>query len=714
MKRLLLLCITAGLLLSACSFFTFENPADPRADNFTGVVIMDGVETIEKNSSGVLILAEGIVYRYDYSGECTAVSGLPSGITAVSGGYGSHSLALDSRGRVWAWGSNSYGQLGFDTGDMSSTDKPAVVKGVDVQATFIRSNTYKSAAGTAGGTTYIWGNFNTENIQLQYNVPTAMSWGIVKDIAIGSEELLILTADGKVFIWNAELPEPAAVTGLSDITAVSVSSVPNWTSSATHYLALDGSGRVWAWGSNNSGQLGDGTTVDRSSPSLVPGLAGVTAVAARARHSLALTDASLYGWGSTDSGSTGKIWNKKFLEPVAFGTNGKIGGESPLLFFAGISSTVVYTDSGYLYGIGGTSDCPVCGYLDGCMTDPAVFALENTAAAAVCSLGYASAWNGDRAENFSLMLMNDGRLYGFGDNASGQMGNGATGWISVPEDTGLSGFKSIAVGGGFVIAAETGGTVKAWGEGSTGQLGDGTGTDSLVPVNVTGLSGITSVAAGNQFSLACKDDGTVWGWGSSSYGQIGASNLSTAGQISGLSGITAVAAGANHSLALKNDGTVWALGLNSSGQLGNNTAVNSNTPVQAGITGVTAIAASNDISAALKNDGTVWAWGSSGANALSQGSAFIDSTATPFKIGGSTAVSIAAGAGNVLILHDDGSLFITGTAGELTKDANELYPGPYPLDSFAGLTIEKIYGGFYGFMIIDDAGNAFCWLQEPY
>ena len=87
------------------------------------------------------------------------------------------------------------------------------------------------------------------------------------------------------------------------------------------------------------------------------------------------------------------------------------------------------------------------------------------------------------------------------------------------------------------------------------------------------LNGMIALAAGSYHSLALKSDGTVWAWGRNYYGQLGdgsTTNRLTPVQVSGLTGVIALA-GQNHSLALKSDDTVWACGDNASGQLGNGT-----------------------------------------------------------------------------------------------------------------------------------------------
>src|SRR5262249_12401094 len=129
--------------------------------------------------------------------------------------------------------------------------------------------------------------------------------------------------------------------------------------------------------------------------------------------------------------------------------------------------------------------------------------------------------------------------------------------------------------GGHSLALDTAGNVWAWGWNAHGQLGDGTTTDRDVPVQLTSLSGATASSAGGWFSMALKPvsgNGVVYAWGDNTSGQLGdgtTTSHSTPAQVSGLSGINvvAIAAGENHALALASNGDVWAWGDNFFGEL---------------------------------------------------------------------------------------------------------------------------------------------------
>jgi alpha-tubulin suppressor-like RCC1 family protein len=199
------------------------------------------------------------------------------------------------------------------------------------------------------------------------------------------------------------------------------------------------------------------------------------------------------------------------------------------------------------------------------------------------------------------------------------------------------------------------GTVWAWGSNFAGELGNGSSTDSSIPVQVSGLTGVTAIAAGDSHSLAVRGDGTAWAWGYNFDGELGNGtttfNESTPVQVSALTGLTAIAAGGNHSLAMRGDGTVWAWGSNFAGELGNGTTTNASTPVQVSApSSVNAIAAGGIHSLAMRGDGTVWAWGDNSLGELGNGTT--NSASTPVQVSGLAGVTaIAAGDLYSLAVH---------------------------------------------------------------
>ncbi|MBN2128069.1 MAG: hypothetical protein JW741_01175, partial [Sedimentisphaerales bacterium] len=280
---------------------------------------------------------------------------------------------------------------------------------------------------------------------------------------------------------------------------------------------------------------------------------------------------------------------------------------------------------------------------------------------------------------------NDGTVWAWGQNWWGKLGDGTTTDRSAPvqvvDGAGgfLTGMTTIAAGGEHSLAIKNDGATWSWGANSSGELGDGTTTDRLAPVQVVDgsggvLTGVTAVAAGRSHSLALRNDDTVWAWGYNYDGQLGdgTTNYRSApvqvvdGAGGLLAGMTAIAAGGEHSLALRNDGTVWAWGQNWWGKLGDGTTTDRSAPVQVAdgagglLTGMTAIAAGGEHSLALRNDGTVWAWGDHYQRRFGDGTT-TDPSAPVQVVDGAggflTGVTaIAAGGQHSLVLRNDGTV----------------------------------------------------------
>ena len=149
----------------------------------------------------------------------------------------------------------------------------------------------------------------------------------------------------------------------------------------------------------------------------------------------------------------------------------------------------------------------------------------------------------------------------------------------------LSNVIQVSAGWKHAVALSADGKVWTWGDNTTGQIGNGiTSTQGVsVPVQVAGLANAIAVSGGDRFTAALKADGTVWTWGWNGFGQLGDgthTDRSSPVQVPGLSNVISVAARDYHVLVIKSDNTVWAWGSGGNGELGNNTYADSSTPVQ--------------------------------------------------------------------------------------------------------------------------------------
>jgi alpha-tubulin suppressor-like RCC1 family protein len=350
---------------------------------------------------------------------------------------------------------------------------------------------------------------------------------------------------------------------------------------AAYALSKDGS--VWAWGDDLEGQLGngsDGTATDV--PVRALRLSDAAAVAAGANSAFALRgDGTVWAWGDDSEGELG---------------NGK--------------ETF-------------TSEVPV--RVDG-LRGVKQIAAGDFAAYAVTRRGAVWAW---------------------GANGAGQLGRKlAVATSDTPvEVSGLSAVEALAAGAGTAYALRRGGTVWAWGDNGFGELGRGHGlTGSEVPVKIAGIRGATAVAAAADAGFALMRDGTVRAWGDGSFGDLGSGTCRTRHPTNCLGSsrpkpvrhvtqARAIAAGTYAAYALAADGSVWAWGYGAYGQLGDGSTDSSDVAVQVNrLHHVIAIAAGGNAAYALEANGSVWAWGYGAYGQLGDGGT--GSTDVPVEVRG--------------------------------------------------------------------------------
>jgi alpha-tubulin suppressor-like RCC1 family protein len=338
-----------------------------------------------------------------------------------------------------------------------------------------------------------------------------------------------------------------------------------------YVLVLRG-GTVWGWGHNFYGQLGDGTTVNRSIPAQVDDLMFVKDIGAGNHTSIALkTDGTVWTWGSNEFGSLG------------------IGATTPT-----------------------TSSRPV----------------------QVTSLSGMTAVSGGTSHTMALKA--DGTVWTWGGNSRGELGIGVRDFVAhatpvqVP---GLTNVVRIFAGDGISYAVKADGTVWGWGTTISGILGDGTqsGEPRTLPVELTALKDTVAFGLGVASTVAMKQDGTLFSHGSNFIGRLGR-GIGIDGifpvptQIPNLLG-KAVSSGYSHTLVVLPDGTVKAFGGNDSGQLGLGSSDFSAHPspeLVPGVSGVFATASGSTASFALIGDaingGTIKAWGGNTFGMLGIGS----------------------------------------------------------------------------------------------
>ena len=237
----------------------------------------------------------------------------------------------------------------------------------------------------------------------------------------------------------------------------------------------------------------------------------------------------------------------------------------------------------------------------------------------------------------------------------------------IVEVTGATNWSAISAGFFHTVARKSDGTLWSWGDNRDGQLGNETRIDRNTPTQeITGATNWSVLAAGEYHTVACKSDGTLWSWGRNTYGQLGNGTKTDSNipiqEITGATNWSAISAGHYYTIARKSDGTLWSWGDNRDGQLGNGTRIDRNTPTQeiTGATNWSAITAGHGHTAAIKSDGTLWSWGWNGHAALGDGTRIDRSIPTQEVTSATNWSAISAGFFHTVARKSDGTLWSWG------------------------------------------------------
>jgi alpha-tubulin suppressor-like RCC1 family protein len=312
---------------------------------------------------------------------------------------------------------------------------------------------------------------------------------------------------------TASRPTPATVPGLGKgVLAV--------TAGEAHTCAVLVTNTVRCWGDNAFGQLGDGTTTSRATPTPVPGLTGVIGISARRDHTCALR-----------AGGSVRCWGYNVHGEVGDGTTTNRRSPTPVVGLTG--ATEITTGSWHS-----------CARFTG------------------ATVGRVSCW---------------------GSNSRGQLGDGTTTDRHTPvEVSGLTGTTAVAALGSSTCALRPA-SVRCWGFNHHGQLGTGTTANRTTPGFVTGITNPAGLAGGLYHACARLTTGAVRCWGAADEGQVGDGGLTerhTPVAVTGLGDVAELAAGWDHNLAMQSTLARWGWGANESGQIGNgSTATPKRTPV---------------------------------------------------------------------------------------------------------------------------------------
>jgi len=300
-------------------------------------------------------------------------------------------------------------------------------------------------------------------------------------------------------------------------------------------------------------------------------------------------------------------------------------------------------------------------------------------------------WNLQQVRDKYLQSLwtNDTRLFAWGNNASGRLGqNNTTQYSSPVQVLGSGGWTSLFTSCQTNRSAASGvkedGTLWAWGQNYRGQLGQNSTTYQSSPIQIPG-STWSHISMGGPHAIATKTDGTLWSWGDNGNGQLGVNDVTVRSSPVQIGSATdwdksskfKFAGGYDRGYAIKTDGTLWTWGFNQNGELGLNNRTHYSSPVQ--IPGSTWNLISSDVQCtfAIKTDGTLWAWGRNQYYGL-LGVNDRTSRSSPTQIPGTDWRNIWSGQYNTIATRTDGTLWTWGLndRGSLGQNNKTKYSSP--------------------------------------
>ncbi|MEZ4869317.1 MAG: hypothetical protein R3C14_48795 [Caldilineaceae bacterium] len=536
----------------------------------------------------------------------------------------------------------------------------------------------------------------------------------IVQIAAGELHTCALTKAGGVKCWGSNEAGqlgngstqshtmPKDVMGLSrDVTALS--------SGGYHTCALTTGGGVKCWGWNAYGQLGNGSTEPVLLPLDVIGLKRkVKAVAAGLRHTCILTaDGGVECWGDNNAGQLG---------------NGTISDSSIPLDVVGLQSgaIAISTGSEHTCSLLGSGLVKCWGRNSEGQLGNGNTVNSNLAVDVVAIDEEVRAISAGAYYTCALTLLHGVKCWG--DNNDGQLGNGSNDNSSVPLDVNDLNHEvsAISAGNSSMCVLTTANGVKCWGRNLLGVLGIGNTDARTLPVDVIGLnSGIGSISVGGKHSCSVTLTSSVKCWGSNSEGQLGngvAANQRAPVAVFDLNDASsAIGVGDSHSCVLMSSGAVTCWGANRYGQLGNGTFIFRQRPVE--VTGldndVIALSVGSYFTCALTTAGGVKCWGFNGSGQLGNGSKVNRSTPGNVINLRSGVRAISAGRDHVCALTTSGGVQCWGLnhAGQLGNGNHNAYGIPVQVSGLDN-DVRAIAAGEGHTCALMMAGNVKCWGQN--
>lgn len=612
--------------------------------------------------------ATGTGQATNYAAQVLTTEGTPLTNVKMIAAGGGNNIAATNDGEIYTWGYGGNGALG----NGGTSNQPTALK----IATYENIKQITAGSGNAGvlledGTLYMWGYngwYQLQGTASSIKSPVQCTETNIKKAVFSVENVLLLKEDGTVYVsgsnrygaigngsTNTSGNARRKIAGLENIVDIGCS--------GNTLYAENANGEIYSWGSNAYYQIMNSSTTNITKPTLIPELTGkvykLPETSGRYVVGMVYNDGTVYmaGYGTHKLFGYNELNELKTAnQPLTkYIGKGNINLKKSLITLKEGQTTdlEVEDNDGTLY----LFTKPIR-YAEYESDDPAIATVDTTGT--VTARGYGSTKikvtygeytlaaiinvvdnsGKDRAKiangvTFVATLKANGTVWSWGKNTYGQLGDGTKTDSYKPvqakdvDGQPLTNIKDIAAAGKTsnwnyeeknteaVAVLREDGTVWAWGANTLGQLGDGTKTNSLIPVQVikqdgTPLTNVAKIYAGSGCFYALTEAGEVYGWGQNANNQLGTGNTtnqSKATQIILPGRAIALTTSLARAIAIMGDGTAYGWGLNYYGELGTGDASNKAKPTKLIIDNIKQIGACPWQLFILKEDNSLWGMG---------------------------------------------------------------------------------------------------------
>jgi alpha-tubulin suppressor-like RCC1 family protein len=628
-----------------------------------------------------------------------------------------HTCAVKTTGTLFCWGTGTSGQLGHNAPSNSSVPVQEFSEAIDwVQVTAADTHT---CAIKANGSLFCWGAGSNGRLgnggTAQYNYPVEVSANATDwaQVDAGGGTTCAVKTNGSLLCWGMGGNGRLGNNGMNDslVPVTEATFATNWAKvslGGAGACATTTDGKLFCWGAGTEGRLGNNGTAD----SLVP-VQEYTAASdwgfvatGNAATCASKANGSLHCWGSGTNGLRGTNALKQSVVPVPVEQH-SAGWNTVAM---GSQHACGIRSSGTVFCWGQAAGSRLGNKYTGLQFVPTP---EST---------MAENWKQvDAGSGHTCAVKTDGRLFCWGSGFSGRLGHNATYSMLIPvqEYSIATDWKAVAAADSHSCGLKTDGRIFCWGEQGEGRLGNTiTIGVSLIPVaESTSATDWAQIDAGTAHTCAVKTGGTLYCWGLGTFGRLGNNSTESsslpAREASSGTDWSQVSAGSNHTCAVTDAGRLYCWGSGLNGRLGNNDTAESMVPVSEATQAQdwAQVSAGGNHTCAVKADGRLFCWGVGSTGQLGDGASVERWVPVQESTAAGDWVSVTSGMSHTCAAKLNGNVFCwgQGTNGQLGNNGSANVPVPEPEYTWAGNWKQAVAGKMNHTCAVKDEGRLFCW-----